>query len=172
MKVILSMAMSVNGMIATPDFKEDFLSDKNWWEFVKQVDDCGCLIWGRRTYEQVKDWPEKYFNSLKKYTKVILSKNKNLKLLSGFELANSPEAALKLLKDKGYAKVILTGGSKNNSSFAKEGLIDEIIVDVEPALLGKGIPLFDSEVFEARLKLKKLKKVSDSLVQLHYTVIH
>ena len=39
--------------------------------------------------------------------------------------------------------VVVTGGSKMNSSFAKSGLIDEVILNVEPVIIGEGIPLFD-----------------------------
>ena len=37
MKVVLCMAISVNGIIATSNNKEDFLSHDNWIEFVKAV---------------------------------------------------------------------------------------------------------------------------------------
>lgn len=171
MKVTLWMTITLNGIIATSDYNEDFSSHDNWNEFVKAVKDKGCLIWGRKTYEMVGGWSKSYLETLEKFPKVIVSSNKNLELRPGFILANSPENALKTLEKMGFVEVILTGGSKNNSSFAKLNLIDEIILDVEPAILGKGIPLFDPEDFDLRLKLLKVNKVSNSIIQLRYEVI-
>jgi dihydrofolate reductase len=53
MKVILTMAVSANGIIATKDGSEDFLSHDNWIQFVKLANKIGCFIWGRKTYEAV-----------------------------------------------------------------------------------------------------------------------
>jgi len=66
--------------------------------------------------------------------------------------------------------VVLTGGSTLNSSFAKENLIDEIIFNVEPFVLGKGISVFRSDKFEFKLKLKGVKQLKNNIVQLHYLV--
>ncbi len=165
------MTITLNGIIATSDYNEDFSSHDNWVEFVKSVKAKGCLIWGRKTYEMVGGWSEDYLKTLDKFPKVILSSNSNLKLKPGFFLANSPQGALKLLKQKGYKEVILTGGSKNNSSFAKLGLIDEVIVDIEPAILGRGIQLFDPTEFEFRLGLIGFKKLLNGIVQLRYKVL-
>jgi len=165
------MAMSINGIIATPDNKEDFLSHANWNEFVKIVQKRGCLIWGRKTYELVRKWDQSYLDPFKNIVKVIISRDKSLKLDQGFILADSPQNALKLLKDKGFKEVILTGGSTNNSAFGKLGLIDEIILDIEGVIVGKGIPLFNPEEFELKLQLKSVKKVTENILQVGYKVL-
>lgn len=165
------MAISLNGVIATSENKEDFLSNDNWNEFVNAVEQTKCLIWGRKTYELVRNWDKKYLDSLSGFTKVIISRDPNLRLDDGFTLAASPEEAIKILSEKGFTEAILTGGSKNNTSFAKLGLIDEIIVDVEGVVVGKGIPLFDPEDFVIKLEFIDSKKISPNIVQLHYRVI-
>lgn len=171
MKVILHMAISLNGIIATPDNQEEFLSHANWIEFVKAVKKSGCLIWGRKTYELVRLWEKSYLEPFKNIVKVIISRDKNLKLDSGFILAGSPQEALQLLKIKGFKKVILTGGATNNSAFAKLNLIDEVILDIEGVIVGKGIPLFYPEGFELKLHLKSVEKVTDNIIQVHYKVV-
>ena len=52
----------------------------------------------------------------------------------------------------------------------KENLIDEIILDVEPLIFGKGIKLFSEGNFEAKLELLEVRKISDNVVQLRYKV--
>lgn len=165
------MAISLNGIIATSDNQEDFLSHANWDEFVKVVQKRGCLIWGRKTYELVRNWEKSYLEPFKNIVKVIISRDKNLKLDSGFILAGSPQQALQLLKNKGFKEVILTGGSTNNSAFAKLNLIDEIILDVEGVIVGKGIPLFNPDDFQLSLQLKSVKKITENIIQVHYKVI-
>ena len=58
-----------------------------------------------------------------------------------------------------------------NSSFMKEKLIDEIHLDVEPLVFGRGIKLFADDDFESRLELVGTKKLSANTVQLHYRVL-
>ncbi len=170
MKVTLWMAISLNGIIATLDNREDFLSHENWDEFVKDVQKRGCLIWGRKTYEIVREWNKSYLEPLKKVTKIIISSNKNLKLDEGFTHATSPQKALDILRTKGFKDVILTGGSTTNSAFAKLGLLDDIILDIEPAILGRGIKLFADNDFYFRLSLVGVKKLPSGIIQVHYKV--
>lgn len=171
MKVILWMAISLNGIIATKDFKEDFLSHKNWIEFVSAVSKSKCLIWGRKTYEQVIEWPRSYLDSLDGFTKIIISNQNNIKLKGGFVLASSPEEALSIAREYNHKNVILTGGSKNNSSFAEKELINEIVLNIEGHVIGSGIPLFNESNFEMKLNLQSVKKISDNIIQVHYKVI-
>ena len=170
MKITLWMAISLNGIIATLDNKEDFLSHDNWNEFVKAVQKRGCLIWGRKTYELVRKWDKSYLEPFKNITKIILSSNKDIKLDEGFTSASSPQEAIQTLREKGFKEIILTGGSTNNSTFAKLGLIDEIILDIDCVVVGKGIPLFNPEYFQLPLLLVKVKKVNKNIIQAYYKV--
>lgn len=170
MKIILWMAISLNGMIADKNGNEDFLSHQNWIEFVKFANKVGCLIWGRNTYELVKNWEKSYLDDLANVKKVIISRNKSLALDPEFTLAENPKQALKILEEKGFKEVVLTGGSINNTSFAKENLIDEIILDIEPVIIGKGIRLFKEEEFQLNLKLIDVIQLNSDIIQLHYKV--
>lgn len=170
MKVILSMAVSVNGIIATKEGSEDFLSHGNWIQFVKLVNKVGCFIWGRKTYEAVIKWEGDYLNDLNDAKKVIIS-HSDLQLEEGFILAHSPEEALQKLENEGFKEVILTGGATNNSEFAKRGLIDEVIFDVNSVVIGEGIPVFAPTNFEMKLQLLSSENVSDDILELHYKVL-
>lgn len=170
MKVTLFMAISVNGMITRNNGSEDFLSNKNWNSFCKIAKKTKNIIVGRKTYEAVTNWNEDFnFDDLTKVTKVVVSKKKK-KTIKGYNFVSSPKEALKLLKKKGFKDVLITGGSKLNSSFAKRGLINEIVLNIEPAVIGKGIPLFSKEKFDLKLKVIKIKKLENNLIQIHFTV--
>ena len=62
------------------------------------------------------------------------------------------------------------GGHTTWSSFAKEGLVDEIYLDIEPYLFGQGMPLFLPADFEYHLKLIETKNLNSQTLQLHYRV--
>jgi dihydrofolate reductase len=169
MKVILTMAISANGIIATKEGGEDFLSHDNWLQFVKLAKKVGCFIWGRKTYEAVLKWEGDYLKDLEGVKKVVISRSE-MKLIDGFELAKSPEEALKKFEEYGFKEAIITGGSTINSAFAKAGLIDEVIFDVNPSILGEGIPVFSPEEFYLSLELASVEKVGNGLVELQYKV--
>ena len=163
------MAMSVNGIIAKENEDEDFLSDENWKTFKGLAENCGCFIIGRRTYENVKEWEDHSFNEIKNSDMLILSK-KDMKI-TGCTIVNSPKEAIQKAKEKGCKELLLSGGGITNTSFIKENLIDEIILNIEPAILGKGIKIFKENDFEKRLKLINTKNLKEDIMQLHYKVI-
>ena len=76
-----------------------------------------------------------------------------------------------MIEEKGFEKAFLAGGGQLNASFMKEGLVDEIYLDVEPLLFGKGIKLFADADFEYKLELLECKKLNANTLQLHYEIL-
>ena len=72
---------------------------------------------------------------------------------------------------KGFQKVLITGGANINSAFAKLNLLDEIIFNIEPVAVGKGIPVFAPEDFELKLKLISSEKLNNGVLTLGYNVL-
>lgn len=170
MKVILWMAISLNGMIARANNEEDFISHDSWLEWLKWIRKSGCLVWGRKTHQIVKTWGKQYLDDIKGIKIIIVSTNPDYDVGDGITLAQSPEESLKILEKEGYDEVIVTGGSGINSSFAKAGLLDEVVFNVEPVVVGKGIAVFNPQEFDLKLELRNIVKLSDNLVQFHYIV--
>lgn len=75
-----------------------------------------------------------------------------------------------MLEEKGFTTVFLAGGGALNASFMKEKLINEIYLDVEPVIFGKGIQVVAPSEFEYELDLLEIKKLNKDTVQLHYLV--
>jgi dihydrofolate reductase len=169
MTIILTMAITANGIIASKTGSEDFFSHDNWIQFVKLAKRAGCFIWGRKTYETVISWEDDYLKDIEGVKKIILSKS-NINLRAGFELAKSPAEALESFEKQGFNEVVISGGSNINSEFAKLGLIDEIIFDVNPSILGEGIQVFEPADFQLELELIDVGKISDDIVELRYKV--
>ena len=161
------MAISANGYIAREDDDTGWISGEEWNSYSKAARKSGCLVVGHRTYDILTKQPE--YEELEK-VKIVVVSNKNFKTLASNHLiARNPKGALNLLTD--FKEVLVAGGGILNSSFMKENLIDEIYLDVEPLILGKGIHMFEDADFEAKLVFVGTKKLSDNEVQLHYKVI-
>ncbi len=168
MKIILYMAVTINGFVAGENDDTSWVSSEEWVSFGKIAKGVGNVIIGRRTYEIMSNAGE--LDNFKDFNVIVVT-NKDLSGLPKFAVAaKSPKDALEKLQSKGFRKALVAGGGSLNSSFLKEKLIDEIYVDVEPQILGRGIPLFEQNDKNLRLKLLEVNKLSDNTVQLHYEV--
>ena len=168
MKVTLFMAMSGNGIIARKSGEEDFISDAGWYDFKQLSEKAGCFITGRKTYEMCNKHYTKYGLLDVKSERIIVSRS--MEAPEGFEIADSPEAALEKARSMKLKSVILSGGSENNSSFMGKDLVDEVILNVEPVIVGTGIHVFAQGNFESKMRLIVIKRRKD-YIQLHYKVI-
>lgn len=167
------MAMSLNGMIARDNGAEDFLSHANWEKFCELANSCGNFIVGRKTYEAVMGWQENFgFDDLVGVEKVVLSQSLEIKLKEGYTLVPSPHEALKYLSHKGHTKILLTGGASVNSAFMKEKLVDEIILNIEPVIIGTGISLFAPDHFDVSLQCVSAETSAGGIVTLTYIIHH
>lgn len=170
MKIILFAAISANGFIADENGLEDFLSHKNWVAFTKLAQKTGNFIYGRNTYEAVKSWEGDYLGDFKNVVKLVVSKDKTLNPERGFQRVDSPEEALDVLKKKNFEQVLVTGGSSIYSYYLSHNLIDELILDVNPVILGKGKPVFSFEGKEVNLELLNSSPIGDGILELCYRV--
>ncbi len=168
MKVIMYMAITVNGFIAKQDDDTSWISREEWNSYSAAARKAGCLIIGRRTYHILTKQPE--FSELKDVKLVVVSKEKVPELISpNHNVAFSPKEALNLLND--FKVVVVAGGGALNKSFAEQNLIDELYLDIEPFAFGNGIRLFSEGKFEKKLELLGVKNITKNELQLHYKVV-
>lgn len=167
MKVILYMAISLNGIIAKSDDDTSWISKEEWDSYSLTVRTAGNIIVGHRTYNILTKQPE--FSEFKDVKLVVVAQENFQTLVKNHLVAHSPKEALKLLSD--FEQVIVAGGGALNASFVEENLVDEIFIDIEPIILGQGIPLFRNKNFEHNLKLLGQKKITDNEIQLHYQIL-
>lgn len=168
MKVIIYMAMTANGYTAKENDDVWFVSKPSWKSFDAVSKRLGNIIMGSRTCSlSIKDGTFPYPDRLN-----IVVSSKQVEHDYGDEVifVKSPKAALAVLKKKGFKTAFIAGGATLNASFLKEGLVDELYLDIEPVLLGKGIKLFAECDVERKLTLKGVKKIAKDEIQLHYAV--
>lgn len=170
MRVILYMAMTANGFIAKKNGDTGFASQTEWRSFRAMIRQIGNMVVGRKTYALMQRNGE--LRSLESIRVIILTRTGAFRGdHSRHTAARSPETALRILKREGFQNVLIAGGGITNTSFAKQKLINEFFLDIEPVIIGDGIPLFRGLNFGMQLRLLGTKRLSRNELQLHYRVV-
>ena len=169
-KVILYIAMSLDGYIAKPQDDLSFLSivekegeDYGYADFMSTID---TVILGRKTYDWVMNHVVEFPHSdLHSY---IITRN--LKPSIGKTVFYSGDLIdlVKKLKSEKGKHIFCDGGAEIVNEFLKNDLLDEIIISIIPILVGNGIRLFNEGRPEQKLKLANVKTFDTGLTQLHY----
>ncbi len=168
-KVILYIAMSLDGYIAKPGDDLSFLStvekegeDYGYGDFVATID---TVLIGRKTYDWVTQRVE--FPHADKSTFVI-TRTVRPNLGKTVFYTGDLSGLIQKLKSEPGKNIFCDGGSELANELLKNDLLDELIVSVIPVLLGDGTRLFRDGRPERSLKLVRSQAFDTGLVQLHY----
>lgn len=167
-KVILFLAMSLDGYIADKNGKIDWLTgydchkdgDEIYQNFIKDVD---TIVMGRKTYQQIVtelcpgQWVYRGRNSY-----IVTSQPGS----SSDDIHFTQEAPGRLIKrlrrEKGK-NIWICGGANIAQQLIKEDLIDRYHISVVPAILGQGVRLFDTAEKQLTLKFSKAREYNGIL---------
>ena len=167
MKLTLYMAMSLDGLIAKDDDSTNW-SKAEWELYSDFVKSKGNIILGRKTYDMMK--ADKDFNGIGHPFTVILSDSRGGSQDGKTMFVKTPEEAIAVMKGQGFLEVVLGGGTGANTAFLQAGLIDEIVLDVEPIFLDSGKHLFNPGTVIPPLKVIKAEPTNQRLLRVHYKV--
>ncbi len=168
--VVLYIACTLDGYIATPDGGVDWLSqveaegeDYGYQVFFDSVD---ALVMGSRTYRQILDFGEWPYGDKPCW---VMSRQPLPQAGSGIHLSQETiEELLVRLQAQGVKRLWLVGGAALVDSFERTGGIQQYIISLVPHLLGDGVPLFTAGRPPRDLKLIDSRSYPSGLVQLHY----
>lgn len=170
-KLILYIAMSLDGYIAGKNDDIDFLSrvdvpgeDYGYGGFLANID---TVIWGRRTYEVALSFGMGLPHKDKKV--YVVTRTRTGKE-GHVEFHPDLLALVQQLKQGEGKDIYCDGGAQVVHTLMQHRLFDRIVVSVIPHLLGGGIRLFSEGFPEHKLKLKHSASFPSGLVQLWYDV--
>lgn len=181
-KVTLGLANSLDNFIARKDGRADWL---HWTDevaeisakFMKTVD---ALVMGRKTYEVMVASGESSYPGATNYVFTrsarrasALRKQIAGKAAGNVEIVSEDAAAFvgKLKTKKGKGIAVFGGGELARSLF-KDDLIDEVVLNVQPVILGSGVLLFHEMKRQIDLEHLDVKRLKDGCVVLSYRVVH
>jgi dihydrofolate reductase len=168
MKIIIYLAASANGLISNNRNVPDWLSPEYGEGFMAISQRTQAVIMGKTTYNILS--PD--YLPLKEGSLVVLTHDTNATPPQSNVLFTSdgPEEIIAGLTSKGHTEAVIIGGTQTVGAFMKAGLVNEIILVVEPVLFGSGLPLVEDAEFEYQLALLDVKKLNNNTIQLHYEV--
>jgi dihydrofolate reductase len=174
-KIICYIATSADGYIARPDGSIDWLEkrprskgDYGMSTFLRSID---AVLWGRKTYDQVKGWGHSPTAGFGKHIRHYVFSTQAGMPEVGVEWVHEgiDTFAQRLRAQKGK-NIWMMGGGGLIASFLDAGAMDEFMIHVIPTFIGEGIPLIAPRHLQVPLKLKSCTKFGDGVVRLHYTV--
>jgi len=176
-KLILDVAVSVDGLIAGPNGEYDWcFSDQDYGltDFLNSVD---AVFYGRKSYElfgiQIPDTVNT--DTEKEFWELVLSKKKyvfsrTLKTVDNDTtlISENIEEEVNKIKEQPGKDIWLYGGASLVTTFINLGLVDEFRLAVHPIILGVGKPLFIDIEKRIGLELIDSKVYSSGLVLLRH----
>ena len=173
-KIILNLAMSLDGYIAREDGSFDWIvgdedssnNTENQFDFEKFVESVDTVIMGRKAYE---DLPEESIPMYDNKTVYVATSKELEPKVKKLETVKEDILELVLKLQKGEGKNIwLYGGAGLTDEFIKSNVVDEYVVGVIPIILGKGRKLFLED--NPTIKLHLLESTcQEGVVVLRYS---
>jgi dihydrofolate reductase len=165
-KVILNLAMSLDGFIEGPNGDYDWCftdQDYGMTDFLNSAD---AIFLGRKSYEVLMEAGPEMFAALKLYvfTDTLAAVEGNAEIIRS---ADFNERVNEIRHQPG-GNIWLFGGAELVTAFVAQKQINEFVLSVHPVILGSGKPLF---IIKDRTNLMFLgsESFSSGLVQLRYT---
>jgi dihydrofolate reductase len=165
-KVILNLAMSLDGFIEGPNGEYDWcLADQDYGmtDFLNNAD---AIFLGRKSYEILMNAGPDLFATLKMYvfSDTLTTVPGNSEIIRSADFKQRVEE----IRHQPGGNIWLFGGAQLVSAFIEQRQINEFILSVHPVILGAGKPLF---IVKDRTQLMFLgsEQFSSGLVQLRYT---
>ncbi|WP_106766250.1 dihydrofolate reductase family protein [Paenibacillus faecalis] len=171
-KIVLYIAMSLDGYIAKPDGAVDWLfdvegdgKDNGYDAFYKRV---GTVVMGRLTYEEVLKLSDEFPYADKPC--YVLSRSQQSPQPHVIYTDEDIETLIPKLKQASEGDIWLVGGGQLVSAFLEAKLLDELQIAVIPKVLGEGIPLFPRGTVPSTFQLTQVERIGQ-IVSLSYKVI-
>jgi dihydrofolate reductase len=176
------MHLSFDGFAAGPNGEMDWITmDHEIFEYVsKYISKVGTGVYGPKTFQMMEGyWPDvlespesgdleikhaKWYQGAKK---IVCSRT--LKNLENKEahLVSDLEEGIKRLKQESEKDLMVFGSPRLTQSLARLDLFDEYLVNVNPALIGGGIRMFE-DLPRTKLNVVSVTKFNSGVVGFHY----
>lgn len=181
MKTQYYTATSLDGFLATEDDSLDWLftlgelNNSSYPEFIAEV---GALVMGSATYEWMilnADQVAKETGSPWPYNQPAwVFSSRKLPMIEGADVHFANGDVDRIHREMRiaakYKNIWIVGGGDLAGQFYDAGLLDELIVQVGSATLGKGKPLFPRRVLSPTLRLISVRQMGAGMAELRYEV--
>lgn len=163
------VATSVDGFIAEEDGRFDrFLHEGDHVkDYLTAINGAGSVVMGRRTYEVALNMgvldPYPHLDTYVFSSSLGASPHPHVRVVK--EAPGDFVANLRASEGKG---ILLCGGGNLAGQLLEVGLIDELVIKVNPIVFGSGVTLFGKREHFARLSLRATKVFANGVLVATY----
>ncbi len=171
-EVTYYVAASLDGFIARSDgsFDEFPWDEEVVRDFLADIQDFDTVLMGRRTYQVALDEGET--NPYPGRRQVVFSRTLKTSPDVGVEIVSDDVVSFVAdLRSQPGARIWLCGGGEIATLLAEAGLIDRMVVKLNPMIFGSGIPLMRRPSGITRLRLERSKSYDSGIIFLSYRVV-
>lgn len=166
--------MSLDGKLTrwNEDDIHQWSSEEDFRHFLAHRDKADAVIMGRKMFDLLRETVQLNI----KACRFVMTKNRarlhDKDVPGKLEFTElSPTYLIEECKKRSYDNILLVGGSQIFSLFAKEALIDEFLITIEPWIFGSGHPILEG-IFSISLTLIDIERLNDKgTLMLRYSVV-
>lgn len=165
------IASTLDGFIAREDgsFNDFLFDEKLFADFFSAIESFGTVLMGRKTYEvglrEGKTSPYPGLEQLVFSRSMEKSPDANVELVQEGALDR-----IRALKEEDGKGIWLCGGSHLATQCLEAGLIDKLVLKLNPIVFGRGIPLFEGHLDLSAFEFTESQTYPSGVVVLDYQV--
>jgi dihydrofolate reductase len=176
-KIVAGLLMSLDGVVESPNkwgFSQYF-NDEMREGISAGVEQADAVLLGRRTYlDFAETWPSQsgdvlmadFLNNSPKY--VVSSTLDKLEWNNSRLIAGDLATELARLKAQPGKNILIPGSPTLVRSLLRDGLLDELSLNVCPVVVGSGMRLFEGITDQIRLRLVESTTLSTGVMGVTY----
>ncbi len=185
--IISFMHVSLDGFVAGSRGEMDWITmdDEIFEDAINLVNTVDTALYGRITYQMMESyWPTVLINPsstknelyhaqwVEDIHKIVFSKTlESVEWNNTILIKENIEDEITKLKQQPGKSMMIFGSPRLTHSFMQLGLIDEYRININPVVLGDGIPLFKNISDKINLKLLNTKTFKAGVVGFRYETI-
>lgn len=185
-KLLLLMHTSLDGFMAGPNGEMNWIKfDEELGEYVGKISDrADTALYGRITYGMMEGyWPtagdqpdasahdKAHAQWVNNALKIVVSSSlKSTNWQPTRIISKQFEDEIAALKKQPGKDILLIGSASITHALIKRNLVDEYYINVNPVILGSGIPLFPAINDRILLTLVQSKTFASGVAGLHYKI--
>jgi dihydrofolate reductase len=175
-KIVAGLFMSLDGVVESPEaWAYQYANDEMWETMAAGIARADAVLLGRRTYLEFAElWPSQgidapmaaFLNTSPKY--VVSATLDKLEWAGSRPIRGDLASELAKLKQQPGKNIQIPGSPTLVRSLLRDGLLDELNLNVCPIVVGSGMRLFDEMTGRVRLELAQSATLSTGVLGVTY----